>query len=607
MTDDRVRSAFRTGLRPFVEGAPAGPAFDELTTLALGPERPGPKSGIGIFLAGIVGVVLVGVAAFAFLSERDTATFDAVSAAQVGEEFWDAVASGDFARASEVSHPKASLNYQSLAEISASRGAPLEIRVGREVFGQVESPQLCYLLDGPNGEARGSLVFRQNRSVWAVYEIRIGTATCAIASPTTTQPSPFEFESFMPQVRRRFPVADEVAIVVLTPSDQADDVARRIDGLIEVHSSERLAKGSLAGAASEWARIRQTGPIPGDWVAFGLVPLYDDSPIDEWMTQLSAVPRVHVAKFSLELSRTRIPPGWVEMAEIPFPYGNLDVSNVPTENGMVIITFDSESVFIGYDGSWRLGERVPEPHRRWMSEAYEAAVGDLVVYLTSVTLILDVETLAWSEIPRPAVGGVLGSAVIDGELYLVERGPEPTVVVFNPEEMSWRSLDPVPAFINVGDVTTDGTNLYVAGVRQGSRNEVIGDRNPVVFRYEPGVGWTELPGIPIDGQAPGIGWADGLGLIGWNYDREAALFREGSWELLPDHPAACESYPRAQTIPGGMYGFLCDPLIFDSSTMQWTLIGAPGWPTLLAPDGSALYGLARNRHTTLLLQYPLDR
>lgn len=563
---------------------------------------------------------MVGGATVALLQSRATASFDAGSAADLGERFWAAIATGDAAAIAETTHPDAALNPDGLLEFAASRGEPLDISVGGEAFGDADSPQLCYLLAGPRGEARGSIVFRQDGPRWSVYEIHTGTAICSIVSPssTTTQPPPeFRLGGFNGFIQSRLPDEfderrGEIAVVAMVPAESIAEVTAVVDTLEEVEATVSIPADRIRELAEAWVRGTRQTALEGEWVAIGLVPQFYDSPVGEWLQRLRDVHglRVEQTHNHFGIASTRIPPGWAEVAELPFQLNSVYLEHVATDRGYLIVTGDGESMLVGFDGSLRVGDPVPESRRRWISEAYEAAVGDRVVYLTSVTLVLDVETLTWTEAPSPPVGRVLGSTVIDEELYFVERGSEPSVAVFNADQMSWRTLEPVPASMNVGDVTTDGTNLYVAGVRQGSRNEIVGDRNPVVFSYEPGAGWTQLPSIPIDGQAPGIGWADGAGLVGWNYDHEVALFTEGTWERLPDHPSHCESYPRAETIPGGMYGTLCggEPLIFDSSTQQWIRIETPdpGVPEI-SPDGTALYVLVPNRYTTLLLRHDLDR
>lgn len=619
MTDDRFRRAFRTGLRPFAENPPAGPSFEELTSAVLTHRRSEPTSGVRTLLAGILTVLLVGGATVGFLQSRDTASFEAGPAAGLGERFWAAVANGDAATIAEATHPDADLNIDGLADLAASRGEPLAISVDRDEFVNSDSPQLCYALVGPKGEARGSLLFRRDGSRWAIQEVRPGTEFCSLAAPSTTTTQPqIEFRMFGRNGFIQSRLVDafeersgEIAVVAMVPVGSIAEVTAVVDTLDEVEATVSIPAERIRGLAEAWVRGTRQAELGGDWTAIGLVPRYLDSPTEEWLRRLGEIPgtRAEHVFDHLGVGSTRIPPGWMEVADLPFQYGSVWRGGVVTDQGIVFITESNQSMLIGFDGSGRSGDPVPEARRRWMSEAYRAAVGDRVVYVTSVTLVLDVESMTWTEGPRPPVERVLGSAVIDGELYLVGRGQQPPLLVFDPEQMTWRSLEPVPAYLNVGDVTTDGAHLFVTGVRQGSRNEIIGGRTPMVFRYDPGTGWAQLPDIPIDGQAPGIGWADGAGLVGWNYDHEAALFTEGSWQSLPDHPSHCESYPRAETIPGGMYGTLCwgEPLILDSSTMEWTLIESPGgFLPSVGPDGTALYVLVPNRHTTLLLRHDLD-
>jgi hypothetical protein len=197
--------------------------------------------------------------------------------------------------------------------------------------------------------------------------------------------------------------------------------------------------------------------------------------------------------------------------------------------------------------------------------------------------------------------------VVSDSLIVVERGgrsivSESRVVALDLDSLSWRSLPSLPTTIDVGDVTTDGTSVYVAGVAQDLNNNIIGlPRWPRLFVSEPGDPWTELASVPIDGQAATIGWVNDLGLLAWNYALEAALWVPGAgWRPLDDVPIpAGECYPSVETTSDGAVGHCFQSVYFDGTNLVWSPIREPYFGKIaVTPD--AIYAVMDTGRATSL-------
>ncbi len=305
------------------------------------------------------------------------------------------------------------------------------------------------------------------------------------------------------------------------------------------------------------------------------------------------------------------PGEWTELAtfEMAIPSGAI-VEVV--DSGLVVLQTAS-STLVGFDGSVKEGEVAPLPiHPGCCGSTFGIPMDDSLVLIDAYrpgAWVLDTATMTWSQIgdrQLPA-GDLLGWALIDADLYVVRAAPrvagaDSQVEVLSLATGTWRSIEGVPSGISVGGVTSDGHSLYVAGVKQDTRNNVIeDDRNPVVFRYTDDGGWTALPDIPIDGQAATVTWVEGAGLLAWNYGQESALLEgSGEWVRLDDVPMEFfECYPRSIEVDGGVVGICGGLAYFDAATRTWTPIPMrqDSW---YVSDGEALYELAAGSNEVTL-------
>jgi hypothetical protein len=618
VTEDAIRDAFRTGLGPFLERVPNGPDFDHLVRISTSGATSPPPSGWRRALAAAAAVLVVGVGALLIQFPSSPTGFDPQASSLMGEQWWGAVVEGDSDTLGRLTHPDAAIDALGLREMTDSLAPPLDVTMGTQVLGTDDLPQLCYILSGAEGEHRGSLVYRLHEETWLVYEVRTGASGC-VAEPqtTTTRPPPeFHLESFLQiKLRSGFENPDWVALVVLSPLEAQADVEALVVQLPELEGFVHVPSGEVRGAAIEWARIRETEQLQGEWIAFGLIPQFNDSPIDDWLSSLSTIAGIHVAKLGFDVPNVRIPEDWRQVATLPFAVPEQSIIRAVDEG--IIVLKGGEPLLVGFDGSWASGEPLPAaiPTVTYHGIQGLNAGGHLVLVSEAPDAwILDVATLTWTQTePRPTAGYVLGSAMIDGDLYIVTAAARTgeamsTVAILDLGDGAWRALEPVPRPISVGGVATDGTRLFVSGVRQGPNNNVIGDRNPVLFEYTPGTGWTQLASIPIDGQASTLGWAGHGGLLAWNYDMESALLSEqGTWEPLTEVPMAFgECSPSSYPISSGVVGIACGISIFDASSQVWQPVTSPGWPQPVVTS-NALYSLIQlDRDTTVLLEYRLD-
>ena len=237
----------------------------------------------------------------------------------------------------------------------------------------------------------------------------------------------------------------------------------------------------------------------------------------------------------------------------------------------------------------------------------------LVAESSTQTWILDTDSPSWSEAnSRPSTGYVLGSALVEGDLFVVTaaaRTGEATspVAALDITTGQWRELEPLPHPISDGGVTTDGERLIVAGTRQDGNNNVIGDRNPVVYQYSSAEGWRELPSVPIDGQASTVAWVDGAGLLAWNYDLQSALLDEsGAWRHLGDVPMpSSECQPISYPAAGGIVGLCGGIAAFDATAKNWRPISGPFDTRYMATDTALIGLIPTDRDQTTLITHLL--
>lgn len=424
--------------------------------------------------------------------------------------------------------------------------------------------------------------------------------------------SPFDVESFL-QSKLAGAFEDEaeqrIGVVVLAPSGSESDVEGLLLGLPEFEGYTQLGSDLVGTAAERFAETHDMEPFGGEWVAFGLIPRFADSPTTEWVSTLSTVPDVKVALVDFETPTVRIPEGWSEVGDLPF---HIDGGAIVGGFGSRIVVLQSDSTtVIDPDGSYRTGDAPPISVPTDCCGSARVMPADEVLVVGS--WILDPETLTWREAdPRPISGSVLGSAFLDGELFVVTAAARTGEAIsklasLNTATGSWRELESVPSPISVGGVTTDGKRLIVAGTRQDGNNLIIGDRNPVVYQYTPGERWSELPSVPIDGQASTVAWVEGVGLLVWNYELQSALLDgSGTWRELGDVPMPfSECYPVSFSTTGGVVG-LCDGVAFYDAVDGWVPLTGPSGTRYVVTD-SAVFGLVPiGPSETKLVNYVAD-
>lgn len=410
---------------------------------------------------------------------------------------------------------------------------------------------------------------------------------------------------------------ERIGVVVMVPSDSA----QRVEGLLTEGSLPGfegysfLAADVVTAAAQRFAEDRNLRPLDMDWVAFGLIPRFSDSPLEDWETTLRGVPNSVVVRVDFILPVDQLPDGWTAITDLAISLSSGAVVEA-VETGIVVIQSGS-SLLVGLDGSVASGEAPPLP----MASSC-CGTEDLLPIGTDVVLIdeglteswlLDTETMTWRPLgQRPTAGYVLGSAVIQDELFVVTadtrtENATSSVAVLSISSEEWRELDPVPSPISVGGVASDGERLLVIGTRQGPDNNVIGSRNPVAYEYATD-GWNRLPDVPIDGQASTITWVDDAGLLAWNYDLESAILKpSGTWTVLDDVPMnTAECFPHSEPVSGGAVGLCGGIAWFEGATESWSEIPYPS-DTRLVVSGDGVFGLMQvSRDTVRFVKYPLD-
>lgn len=390
------------------------------------------------------------------------------------------------------------------------------------------------------------------------------------------------------------PAAGEVGVIALVPVESEKEFDTRLNSvtLSELESYTYVPAIDLAAAVERFAEEHGTDPIEGDWVAYGLVPQFWDSPISDWIDKLTDVAGVQIARVDFEPLATRIPDGWQVIADLSFGVSTGAV--VQTVDAGVVVIDGVSTRLIFDDGSWVTGDPSPLGVRSsCCGDVTGLSAGDSVVLIkagNSETWILDVETLTWHQAETPPATGYavgrerypLGSALIDGELVVVTAAGRyadaiSTVAALNIDTGTWHELEPVPSPIAVGGVTNDGNRLVVAGTAQDANNNVIGSRNPVTYQYMAESGWEELGPIPVDGQASTVTWVDNAGLLAWNYDLQSAILDSaGRWRTIDDVPMPLsECYPRSVAVNTGAIAECGGLAWFNSATLAWHPIRTP--------------------------------
>jgi len=419
-------------------------------------------------------------------------------------------------------------------------------------------------------------------------------------------------------------IADEIGIVALVPVDSERDFEVQLNAftLTELQGYSYVPSHEVAAAAERFAAVRGTKPIDGSWLAYGLVPQFFDSPIEDWIEKLAGVPGVRIARVDFEPQTTRVPEGWRVIADLPF--GVSSGAIIQAVNAGVVVIDGTSTRLVQADGSWVDG--APSPLAVQSSCCGDIsglpAEGSVVLINAgnSETWILDVATLTWRQAETPPATGFrvgaarypLGSALVDGELVVVTAADRSinaisTVAALNIDTGTWRELDPVPSPIAVGGVTSDGNHLIVAGTSQDGNNQVIGGRNPVAYQFTADIGWEELPSIPIDGQASTITWVDDAGLLAWNYDQQSAIRdSSGQWRALEDVPMPfSECYPKSVSVNAGAVAQCGGLAWFDTATVAWRSIRTPLVARTVSALDQLIGFLGDGRDSAILIAYDL--
>lgn len=457
-------------------------------------------------------------------------------------------------------------------------------------------------------------------------QIPVAPSSTDGAEPTTTAETeppidallPFNVESFLAsKLAGAFDELEEsIAVIVLVPRGAEADVEVLLgeSSLPEFEGYTYVPADVLDEFAERFATNQGMEPLDGEWVAYGLIPQFDDSPTGDWAATLSSIPNVKVASVDFDTPTTQIPTGWSVVTDLPFPIaGGAIVGAV--DSGIVVLQ-QSSTVLIGFDGSLTTGDAPPLFIPASCCGGVSGfSTGSSLVLVDEIfaTWKLDVDTLTWLQAdPRPAAGYVLGTAMIEGELFVVNAASRSgdaisSVAVLDLDPGTWMELEPVPSPISVGGVTTNGNRLVVAGTRQGPNNNVIGDRSPSAYQYTPGEGWSELPDIPIDGQASTVAWVEGAGLLAWNYGLESALLdQSGAWRELDNVPMSpAECYPKSFPTVTGVAGLCGGIALFDAATESWHTVRHP-FDTRYVVTDTSLFGLVQSgRDQSQMIVYPI--
>lgn len=455
----------------------------------------------------------------------------------------------------------------------------------------------------------------------------------AVAPPDTVgaPADPFDLHSFLISKLdgefRPDEVDQRVAVVVFAPEDLSEEVDLVLLDLPELEGISYVLAEEVAAAADRFANRHGTEQLEGGWVAYGLIPRFEDSPVAEWEQTLRGIEGIFITQVEFERPPATLDEGWEGwqlVAELPFTIESGAIVEA-VDTGIVVVGPTTTRI-VGFDGSSTTGGAPPVSIPAACCGTVRGfSTGDslvLIDYIDATTWILDTQGLTWREAdPKPTrgnnVGGwLLGAVVIDGELFVIDAASRigdaaSAAAALNLETGTWRSIDPVPSPISVGGVTTDGERVIAAGTRQDHNNMIIGDPSPVAYAYTDTDGWRQLPSIPIHGQASTVVWVEGTGVLAWNYGLESAVFdQSNTWRgtgEVPMSPSEC--YPQSDPATIGVVGRCGGIAWFDPATEAWT----PIWPEsaqafnprfTVSPNRIvAFVEVARDQ--TQLLTYPL--
>lgn len=320
-------------------------------------------------------------------------------------------------------------------------------------------------------------------------------------------------------------------------------------------------------------------------VAVGFVFLNRPDPL----TPAGPGPQLKTDQLLKPPSGVRVPEGWEVVGDLPAANRSYTLT-VAVDDGILVVS-DGATRLIRSDGTWVEGAALPEAMACCKEHLLVPTPAGPVLLDTSgdATWLLDSATLDWQSVSnRPSTGIVLGAAVVDGDLVVVEAAGRRGVNVssgmasLDLKTLAWQEEEMVPQPVSVGGVTSDGERLIVAGTRQGTRNDIMGRH--VAYEWTAADGWRALSDVPISGQASTVQWVEGAGLVAWNYDLEAALLDgSGGWRLIDAVPMDTEEcYPQMSAGPNGALGRCGGLAWFDAASEQWWAI--PTDPLLDEPQ-----------------------
>lgn len=376
-----------------------------------------------------------------------------------------------------------------------------------------------------------------------------------------------------------------VGVVALVPSSDFTSFDSWVNNtdLSGIEGVTHVPAHDIRRLADAYADQQGTSRLEGSWVAVGLIPSFLDSPTGSWVGRLDGYAGAIVRAVPYEPSRTRLPDDWGVVAEMDFGIPDY-VLTVGIDPGVVIVD-DEATYLVRPDGAWVQGGAPPDGVPGQCCGEFEIfGAGDTVLLTKTLggrTWAARAPEFTWTEVDRsPLTRNSLGWVTLEDRIVIVERAGrsivgESRVVTFDTESWGWRVHESLPTGLDVGEVTTDGEVVLAAGVAQDSNNNILSaSRFPRLFASATLDAWEELPEVPIDGQATSIGWAEGAGLVAWNYDLDAALLDlNGAWVDLSDVPIDfSECYPRTGSADGGAVGFCSQPVWFDAESRQWTPI-----------------------------------
>lgn len=433
------------------------------------------------------------------------------------------------------------------------------------------------------------------------------TTPPGIAAPTfppTTEAAPrppFELEAFLRSRLAGTAHDTQIAVLVMLP-DSADFPDLE---LVELEDTEQFPWFRVENAAQRFVEVNRTEPLEGEWRVYGLVPEFHESPVDEWVARLSEYPDVTAVVVSdFEAPHKAPPEGWEVVADLPITLAPATII-APMGSGIVVIQ-ENDTFRINSDGSITRGEPSPDyVPGQFIGGAPRAAWSDEILALWSgavgaFTWILDGEALTWSDRIEQNPGQFhLGSTVLGDAIYVLAlpSGQEPIsaqLMSIGPTE-SWTQHPDPPVRISRGDLTTDGSSVYVVGRS--------------VMRYTTGTGWDILPDVALNHLASSIVWVEGFGLYAWDYEMRFAHLSGDGWEYLDDVPLEfSECGPRSHALPGGFMADFCGQAAwFDAGSGTWQM---PTHNFRLRPvvTDQGLYGfLTLSRGRTALIRYGRGR